>query len=165
MGCIKSAKVKAKMKTLPDEVIQFFHKQNFTVVSTVGSDGLPHNACKAIVKINKSGRVYLLDLYKRETFKNLTSNPHIAVTGVDEHRFKGFSLKGKAKIVKGDKISSQIIRAWEKRLNNRITQRVLKNIGGEKGHAEHPEARFPKPEYMIVMEVQEIVDLTPQHLR
>lgn len=153
------------MKTLSDEVIQFFHKQNFTVVSTMGRDGLLHNSCKGIVKINENGRVYLLDLYKAKTYENLKHNSHIAVTAVDEHKFKGFCLKGKAKILKGDKLSSHIITAWEKRLTRRITQRVLKNISGEKGHARHPEALFPKPEYIIVMQVQEIVDLTPHHLK
>lgn len=30
---------------------------------------------------------------------------------------------------------------------------------------QHPEALLPKPEYMIVMEVEEIIDLTPKHLK
>ena len=150
---------------LTDEVIQFFQKQNFTVISTIGRDGRLHNSCKGIVKINKNGRIYLLDLYKAKTYENLKRNSHIAVTGVDEHRFKGFCLKGKAKILKGDKLNSKIIAAWEKRLNNRITQRVLKNIKGEKGHHRHPEAMLPKPEYLIVMNVEKVVDLTPHHLK
>ena len=36
------------MKALPDDVIQFFHKQNFTIVSTVDEKGIPHNACKGV---------------------------------------------------------------------------------------------------------------------
>ncbi len=126
---------------------------------------MPHNSCKGIVKINENGRVYLLDLYKAKTYENLKHNSHIAVSAVDEHKFKGFCLKGKAKIVKEESLSSHIITAWEKKLTHRITQRVLKNIAGEKGHDEHPEARFPKPEYMIVMQVEEVVDLTPHHLK
>ena len=153
------------MKTLTDEVIQFFHKQNFTVVSTIDESGFPHNSCKGIVKINKSGKIYLLDLYEARTYENLKRNPHIALTCVDEHKFKGFCLKGKAKIVKQDKLSSHILRAWEKRITHRITHRVLKNISGEKGHHQHPEILLPKPEYMIVMQAKEVVDLTPHHLK
>jgi hypothetical protein len=53
------------------------------------------------------------------------------------------------------------MKAWERRMANRITQRVLKNIGGVKGHPHHPEAGLPRPKYLIVVDVQEIVDLTP----
>jgi len=41
----------------------------------------------------------------------------------------------------------------------------LRNIREEKGHPRHPEVFLPKPVYMIAIEVQEIVDLTPHHLR
>jgi general stress protein 26 len=153
------------VKALSDEIMQFFHKQTFTVISTIDSKGFPHNSCKGIVKINKNGRIYLLDLYKAQTLENLKQNPHIAVTAIDEHRFVGYSLKGKAKIVKEGKLSSHIIRAWEKRITHRITQRVLKNIGSERSRSRHPEVLFPQPEYMIVMKVEEVVDLTPHHLK
>ena len=36
---------------------------------------------------------------------------------------------------------------------------------GEKGHPEHPEALLPKPEYLIAMQVEDIIDLRPHHLR
>ncbi len=153
------------VKALPDNVIHFFHNQTFTIISTIDERGFPHNSCKGIVKINKSGRLYLLDLYKAQTFDNLKRNSHIAVTAVNEHKFNGFCLKGKAKILRADRLSAQIITAWEKRIAHRITQRVLKNMKGEKGHPRHPEVLLPKPEYMIVMETEEVIDLTPQHLK
>ena len=78
---------------------------------------------------------------------------------------KGYCLKGKAKIIPGNKLSSQIIKAWEDRITGRITQRILKNIHEEKGHPRHPEILLPKPEYMVVMQVKEAVDLTPRHLK
>lgn len=84
---------------------------------------------------------------------------------MDEHRFKGYCLKGKAKIIQSDKIKSQIIKAWEEKIASRLTQRLLKNIHEGKGHPRHPEVLLPKPEYMIIMEVKEIIDLAPQHLK
>ena len=157
--------VRRKMKHLSDEVIQFFHRQAFTVVSTIDRKHRVHNSCKGIINIQPNGRIYLLDLYLAKTFANLKRNPNISLTAVDEHKFKGFCLKGKAKIVKTDKLSSRIIDAWEKKLANRITKRIVRNLSGEKGHPRHPEARFPKPRYLIVMETEEIVDLTPRHLK
>ncbi len=153
------------MKRLTEEIIQFFQRQSCVVVSTVDKNGFPHSACKGIIKINKNGRIYLLDLYQGKTYVNLKYNPTISLTAVDDHKFVGYCLKGKAKIIPQKKLLSGAIKAWEARIVSRLTQRLLKNIHEEKGSSRHPEALLPKPEYMILMEVKEIVDLTPRHLK
>jgi hypothetical protein len=89
----------------------------------------------------------------------------LSISAVDEHRFRGYCLKGKARIVKEQECSPEIIKAWEDRITARITQRLLKNIHEEKGHPRHPEVLLPKPKYLIVMEIEEIIDLTPHHLK
>lgn len=152
------------MKKLSEGIIRFFHSQPYTIVSTVDRNGCPHNSCKGIVDIKKEGQIYLLDLYKTRTYENLKENPQISVTAVDEHKFTGYSLKGKAMIVKRDKIKSHIIEAWEQRIRKRLSKRLIKNIRGEKGHPSHPEALLPKPEYLIEVKVDEIIDLTPHHI-
>ncbi len=153
------------MRKIPDEVVEFFHSQNFAIVLTIDNKGRPHASCKGIVEIDKEGQVYLLDLYRQTTFKNLKINPYISIVGVNEHKFKGYCLKGKAKIISSGEMSSALIKAWEERIATRITQRVIKNIVGEKGHSHHPEALLPNPQYLIVIEVEEIIDLTPGHIR
>jgi general stress protein 26 len=153
------------MKRLANEIINFFQNQGCVVVSTIDRQGFAHSACKGIVKINHNGRLYLLDLYRAKTHENLKRNPHISITAFDEHKFLGYCLKGKAEMLPPGKLQSQIIKAWEARITSRITQRLLKNIREEKGHPRHPEALLPKPEYLIVMDVEEVVDLTPQHLK
>jgi len=153
------------VKRLNKEISQFFKKQSFTIVTTVGKSGTPHNSCKGIVEIGKGGKVYLLDLYKQKTYENLRRNPRMSVTAVDEHRFRGYCLKGKAKLIPRKKLTPKDIAAWEEKITDRITRRLIKNIHEEKGHPRHPEALFPKPAYMIVMQIEEIVDLTPHHLR
>ena len=154
------------MKRLGDDVIQFFHNQGCVIVSTIDKNGFPHSACKGIVQINRNGRVYLLDLYHARTYQDLKQNPHISITAIEEHKFKGYCLKGKAEIIPEGKLESRVIKAWEARITSRLTHRLLKNIREEeKGHPRHPEILLPKPEYMIAMEVEEIVDLTPHHLK
>jgi general stress protein 26 len=150
---------------LSDEIVHFLHRQHYTVISTVDKDGSVHNSCKGIVEIDKKDRIYLLDLYKQRTYKNLKNNTTISLTAVDEHNFKGYSLKGKAKIIKQDKIKQDIMRAWDKKITNRISNRILKNIKGEKGYSRHPEVLLPSPEYIIEMRVNKIVDLTPHKLK
>jgi hypothetical protein len=92
-------------------------------------------------------------------------NPRISITAVDEHKFAGYCLKGKARLMSGSKVAARLIRAWEERITSRLTQRLLKNIREERIRSGHPEALLPKPEYLIVMDVDEVVDLTPQHIK
>ena len=153
------------MQRLSVDIVQFLQNQGCVVVSTIDSKGFPHNSCKGIVKIYHQGKIYLLDLYQARTYKNLKSNPHLSITAIDEHNFKGYCLKGKAEIIRKEDLKPEIIRAWEDRITSRITQRLLKNIREEKGHPAHPEALLPQPKYLIVMRVEEVVDLTPPILK
>jgi predicted pyridoxine 5'-phosphate oxidase superfamily flavin-nucleotide-binding protein len=153
------------MKRLSEDVLHFFRSQGCVVVSTLDKDGLIHCSCKGIVKIDKEGRVYLLDLYLGKTRRNLKDNPSLSVTAVDEHKFMGYTLKGKGEIHSGEKLRKDLAAEWEKRITGRLTQRLLKNIHEEKGHPKHPEVMLPKPKYVITMQVEEVVDLTPSHLK
>jgi predicted pyridoxine 5'-phosphate oxidase superfamily flavin-nucleotide-binding protein len=150
---------------LDDEIIHFLCRQHYTVISSVDKDGAVHNSCKGIVNIDQAGHIYLLDLYKQRTYENLKANSNISLTAVDEHKFKGYTLKGKAHIISEDKISPDIMAAWDKKISGRISHRILKNIKGEKGHKSHPEVLLPRPEYIIEMRVDKIVDLTPHALK
>ncbi|MCX5702054.1 MAG: pyridoxamine 5'-phosphate oxidase family protein [Candidatus Omnitrophica bacterium] len=150
---------------LGDGAINFFQNQGYVIVTTIDKDGTPHSSCKGIVNLNKNGSVYLLDLYKSRTYSNLKNNPKISLTAVDEHRFQGYCLKGKARIITSNNMSPDILRAWQDKITSRLTQRVLKNIHEQKGHPRHPEVLLPKPKYAIVMEVKEVVDLTPHNLK
>ncbi|MDP1853205.1 MAG: pyridoxamine 5'-phosphate oxidase family protein [Candidatus Omnitrophota bacterium] len=149
---------------LSEEIVHFFERQSFTIVSTIDTQGRIHNACKGLVSIDSSGRVYLLDLYHGKTYANLKNNPCMSLTGVDEHRFRGYCLKGRARILNTEELSGKVIAAWEEKLISRITQRVIDSIQGRKGHGRHPEVLLPNPKYLIAMDVDEVVDLTPAHI-
>jgi len=149
------------MIVLTEEICSFLHRQGFVIVSTIDKNGSINNSCKGIVRIEKTGRIYLMDLYIRRTFRNLRRNQNISITAVDEHGFAGYCLKGKARILKEKELEPGIIRDWEEKITSRITQRLIKNIKGEKGHPSHPEASLPKPKYVIRIEVQKVIDLIP----
>ena len=153
------------MQRINDEIIDFFQSQSFVIVSTIDKKGNPHSSCKGIVRINKNGSIYLFDLYQGKTFDNLKRNPRISITAVDEHKFNGYCLKGKAKIINTDRLSPQTIKTWDEKITGRISRRIIKNIHGQKGHPRHPEAHLPRPQYLIVIKVEEVVDLTPYQLR
>ena len=153
------------MIALSNEVFEFFKKQNFVIVSTLDPDGSIHNSCKGIVKIDQAGKVYLLDLYQKQALVNLKRKDCISITAADEHKFVGYCLKGRAIIIPRAEFTPDIIQAWDEKIISRITQRVSKNVRGEAGHSHHPEAALPNPQYMIVMEVESVVDLTPSHIK
>ena len=153
------------MKKLSVDIIRFLENQGFVIVSTIDGNGGVHNSCKGIVKINQKGEIYLLDLYRGKTYENLKANPRISITAVDEHKFMGFCLQGKAKEMTEAKLIPQLIKSWDERVASRLTRRLLKNIHEEKGHPRHPEILLPKPEYLIVMGVEDIIDLTPHPLK
>jgi uncharacterized pyridoxamine 5'-phosphate oxidase family protein len=150
---------------LPDDIINFLEKQGFVIVSTFDIGGRIHCSAKGIVGIEKLGKIYLIDLYKAQTYSNLQRNPAISITAVDEHLFMGYTLKGKAKIVAREKIQDHIIKKWEERVIQRISKRLIRNLKGDKRSLHHPEARFGHPKYLIEIDVDEAIDLTPQHLK
>lgn len=153
------------MMKIPEPVIEFLRGQNFVVVSSLDGSGAVHNSCKGIVRIEPEGRIYLLDLYLRRTFANLRRDGRISLTAVNEQGFSGYCLKGRARISGRDEVAAEIVREWDAQITARISQRLVKNLRGEKGHSGHPEAKLPAPRYIISMEVEEIVNLAPDHLK
>ncbi len=152
------------MKKIPDKAAKLLKENGFVIVSTLDKSGGIHCSAKGVIEVKK-GQVYLIDLYKRITYVNLERDPTISITAIDEHKFIGFTLKGKAEIVKREKIKEKLIIRWEQRIVERISKRVIKNVKKEKSSVKHPESKFPRPEYLIEMDVNQIVDLTPSHLK
>lgn len=150
---------------LNEGIVSFFQNQGFVIISTLDPKGYIHNAAKGIVGIESEGKVYLIDLYRATTFSNLKENPTASITAVDEHQFIGYTLKGKANIVEREKIEERIIKGWEDKVIKRISQRVIRDVKSDRKLAHHPEAKFPHPQYLIEFDVEEIVDLTPGHLK
>ena len=153
------------MKQLSAVIIDFLRTQDFVIVSSIDKNGFPHSSAKAIVKIDPAGKIYLVDVYSGVTSENIERNPQISISAVDEHKFIGYCLKGKAKKIQDDFVSQEMIKTWEDNITSRLTKRLLKNLGSGQGQRHHPEASFPRPKHLIVLEVQEIVDLAPYHLR
>jgi general stress protein 26 len=153
------------MKELTAEVLHFLKKQNFVIVATVDDNGIPHSSCKGMVDIDPQGKIYLLDLYTGHTYNNIKKRPQVNISAVDEHKFTGFCLKGEAHIVKEEELSEDIRKMWQDKIASRVSHRIIKKIHGEKGHPAHPEILMPHPKYMIAMDVFDVIDLTPGHLK
>ncbi len=149
------------MKQLPQTVVSFLEKQGFVIVSTLDSVGGIHSVAKGIADIEKEGRLYLVDLFRGRTYANLKKNRAMSITAVDEHLYRGYTLKGKGYIKEDETIKEALLEKWEERLLHRISKRMIRHIQQEKNIAHHHEAHLPAPQYLIQMDVEEIVDLAP----
>jgi len=153
------------MKKIPAEIIDFLRAQGFVVISSVDKAGFPHSSCKAIIRVDQAGKIFLMDAYRGTTCENIKRNPQISISVVDEHKFMGYCLKGKGEIMSDNNLSQEMIKIWEDNITSRLVKRLLRNLSGDKGHGLHPEASLPHPKHIIAIEVEEIVDLAPHHLR
>ncbi len=146
---------------LPQNIISLMKKQGFVIVSSLDAKSNIHCAAKGIAGIEEEGRVYLIDLYKARTYKNLSNNPIVSLTFINEHSFAGYTLQGRAKIVEKDNISDHIMGEWEDKVIKRISDRVIKNLQEGKKGQDHPEASFPHPKYLLEIDIENIIDLAP----
>jgi len=153
------------MKQIPEVVIEFLRAQGFVILSSIDKKGFPHSSCKDIVKIEPNGKIYVIDVYQGLTAENIKHNPQVSISAVDEHKFMGYCLKGKARVMAADAISQEFSRSWEDKVTSRLAKRLLHNLAQDKSRPHHPEASLPKPTHLIAIMVEEIVDLAPYYLR
>jgi len=147
---------------IPYEVKSFLEKQHFVIMSSVNSKSVIHTSAKGVIEVNAEGKIFILDLYKGQTYRNIKNNSNVTLTAIDEHRFKGYSMEGTARIVKEDSVPKNKLEAWHDKVAKRIARRVIRHVKEEKsGHEGVPEARFPFPKYLIEISVNGIVDLAP----
>ena len=147
---------------LPERVYYFLERQGFVIVSTFDKKGRIHCSAKGIVGIERQGKVFVIDLYMHNTFNNLKKDPRVSITAIDEDQFAGYTLQGKAKIVAREDIQDHIISKWEDRILSRISSRVAKGVKTGAKSKSHFEAQLPKhPKYLIEVDVENIIDLSP----
>ncbi|MBF0533305.1 MAG: pyridoxamine 5'-phosphate oxidase family protein [Candidatus Omnitrophica bacterium] len=147
---------------IPSDVVHFFNQQAFVIVATLDENKHIHCSAKGIVDIESNGVVRLVDLYMNRTYRNITRQPTISLTAVDEHRFQGYTLQGTAKIVPVDKIPASLAESWETRIIGRISKRVIKSVQTGMKSKYHYEMDLPRhPKYLIEIAVVNIIDLSP----
>lgn len=83
--------------------VKDFLKNYLAYVATVDGNGMPNVVPKGDIAILDDNTVVFADLYSHQTKKNLIQNPNIAITVVNSAAYKGYQLKGKAKIIEHGK--------------------------------------------------------------
>jgi hypothetical protein len=86
------------MAKIPKEVQEFL-KGKMAWVATAASDGMPNTTPKGSVKIIDDEHIVFADLFSKKTRENLQANPKVAVTVADMTTYKGYQIKGSAKLL------------------------------------------------------------------
>ena len=153
------------MKLL-EKAIKFLEKQSIVIVSTFSDAGNIHCSIKGIVGIEQDGKIFVVDLFRKKTYKNLKRNPTVSITAIDENEFKGYTFQGKAKIVRHKEIEDHIVKKWEDNIIRRISERMIKSVQKGVKSKKHHEVELPHaPEYLIEIDVENVIDLAPPRLR
>lgn len=150
------------MTVISDKVKTFLERQNFIILSSLRNDGSIHTSAKGLIKVDARGKIFILDIYKSVTYRNIKRNPTVTVTSVDERRFRGYSLEGRGKIVREGSLTKEVVGKWHDKLAKRIAKRIISHV--KEAHLAQesiPEAAFPAPKFLIEVSVDRIVDLAP----
>ena len=119
------------MIKINEEIIAFFKRQNFLMVSTVDNENVINVAAKSIAQIDPDGKIYLIDLYNGTTKTNLDENLNATLSAIDEEEFKGWQIKGKAKSV-DFKEGCKHLEYFDEHIKKRIVDRIIDNIKKKK---------------------------------
>ena len=95
------------MARIPKEVQEFL-KGKMAWVATASSDGTPNTTPKGSVRVIDDEHVIFADLFSRKTRENLRANPKVAVTVADMTTYKGYQIKGSAKILESGLLFEQV---------------------------------------------------------
>ncbi len=95
------------MAKIPNEVQEFL-KGKMAWVATAGPSGMPNATPKGSVKIIDDEHIVFADLFSKKTRENLRANPKVAVTVVDMTTYKGYQIKGSAKILESGLLFEQV---------------------------------------------------------
>lgn len=120
-----------------------------------------HCAVKGVADVDQAGQIFFMDLFSGRTLQNLKKMPVISVTAIDEDKFIGYSLKGKAVIFSPSEKHRDIINKWENYVIQKISDRIIAGVRLGKKSKEIFETRLlAAAKHIIRMDVEEIIDLS-----
>ncbi len=147
-----------------EKVTNFFKSRKVVLVMTLDEGGTIHSAVKGVLEVDpKEGKILLVDLYSGVTLRNLKNNPTVNITAIDEQRFEGYALQGTASITHQDKIHEDFIHKWQEHITKRISDRIVASVQSGRKSKKIFEAHLAmKPQYMIEVKADTVVDLSPR---
>jgi len=125
------------MLIIPEEVKEFL-TTHLAYVATADEKGRPNVVPKGDMVILHDETIVFADLYSHQTKKNLLKNPNIAITVINPASYRGYQIKGKAKVIERGEVFDKI-------------------AGQTSGYGQF---RHPEAKYAVKVKVTEIIDIS-----
>jgi predicted pyridoxine 5'-phosphate oxidase superfamily flavin-nucleotide-binding protein len=122
------------MAKIPKEV-QEFVKNKLAWVATASPDGVPNTTPKGSVQVIDDEHLVFADLFSLKTRDNLQKNPKVAVTIIDQEKYKGYQFKGSAQLVDSGPLFDQMVEQLKK-----------------------APMQLPHPKYVVIITVDSVYD-------
>ncbi len=123
---------------IPDEIKKFIETQKISYVATANKKGLPNVSPKGPLRVVDDKTLAFADLFSKKTRENLSENPQVAVSVVNEDEKSGYQFRGTAEVMTSGPLFVQI--------SNDIAK---------------PYHKRPVVQSVVKIKVKEIHDLTP----
>ncbi len=107
-------------------------KANLKVVFVASSDWLGNPNCspKMLIDVSPPNLIYYIDFKFSSTYQNISSNPNISLSFMDDKYFTGFRLKGHSEFLEHGKEFDKIKKVWDQRVVSYETSRMIERIKG-----------------------------------
>jgi hypothetical protein len=122
------------MAKIPAEV-QEFVKNKTAWVATASPDGMPNTTPKGSVRVLDDEHIIFADLFSLKTRENLQKNPKVAVTVIDNEKYKGYQFKGAAQLVESGPVFDKVVEELKK-----------------------APMQLPHPKYVVIITVDSVYD-------
>jgi len=149
---------------LNEEMQHLLIKGNVAVVGTVNARGTPNLSLKGVVHVDPEGYIYFFDLYHGKTRSNLKRNHAVTLAVFNVREFKGYQFQGQATVIESGPLFDDLAKTWAAKRRKLSSQRIIDNIQRGFSHG-RSEIHFPKPRYLVKLEVKRIHNLVPPALR
>lgn len=118
-------------------------------VATCDGQGNPNSAPKLLVDVIAPNKIYYLDYPYNRSFCNLQENNRLSMSFIDERAFQGYRLSGICSQLTESAELSKARKAWEKRADRYVVDRIVERI---KGYSSAREAEGSLPQDYVIME-------------
>ena len=114
----------------------------------------PNSASKMLVEILAPNLLYFLDFKTTQSFHNISENPLISVSFMDDAHFTGYRLTGPCEVLQSGEEYDRISQSWDKRVIGYEAERIIQRMTGRFSTRE-AERNLPKDFVIVRLEARD----------
>ena len=140
------------------QIAEVLKSREFLSVATADMSGQPNAAPKFLLKI-EDNTLYLVDYIIGKTFKNLSNNPRVSISFMDNNSLVGYQLNGRAEIIEKGPEYDLLIKELAQREIDLSTLRIVEGVTKGQSHKGFL-LSMPAGFVMFKVKVEEVAEMT-----